>query len=41
LARHSVGFGQREKPEIGEENIWPLFMIASASALTRSVLLPA
>jgi hypothetical protein len=28
LARQSVGFGHREKPEIGEEGIGPLFMIA-------------
>jgi hypothetical protein len=36
-----VGFGHREKPKIGEESVWPLFVIALASALTRSMLLPA
>jgi hypothetical protein len=36
-----VGFGHREKPQIGEEGIRPLFVIASALALTWSVLLSA
>jgi hypothetical protein len=36
-----VSFGHREKPQIGEEGIRPLFMVASALALTRSVLLSA
>ncbi len=36
-----MGFGHREKPKIGEEGIRPLCVIASALALTRSVLLSA
>jgi hypothetical protein len=36
-----VSFGHREKLQIGEEGIRPLFMIASALALTRPVLLSA
>jgi hypothetical protein len=41
LARQFVGRGHREQPKISEEGIWPLFMIALASPLTWSVLLPA
>jgi len=29
----------REQPKVGEEGIWPLFVIVQASSLTRSVLL--
>jgi hypothetical protein len=36
-----MGFGHREQTMIGEESIRPLFVIAQASPLTRSVLLPA
>jgi hypothetical protein len=34
-----MGFGHREQPKIGEKSIRPLFVIAQASSLTRSVLL--
>jgi hypothetical protein len=36
-----MGFGHREKPQIGEEGIRPLFVIASALAVAWSVLLTA
>jgi hypothetical protein len=36
-----MGRKHREQPKVSEEGIRPLLVIASASALTRSVLLPA
>jgi hypothetical protein len=36
-----MGFGHRGQTKISEESIPPLFMIAQASSLTRSALLPA
>jgi hypothetical protein len=36
-----MGLMHREQPKVGEEGIRPLLVIALASSLTRSVLLPA